>query len=276
MAKDGVGPVTNNMKEWDLIIDEIPLDGSWNMAVDEHLFRSVQEGTRTFLRFYMWERPTLSLGNSQKFENVVDREACRQQGIDVVRRITGGKLVLHHKELTYCLCSSDADTFTETLGGSYRMISEALVLGLKMMGIDATLAAATPSHYARDFSLCFSAPAQNEIEVNGKKLIGSAQKRKGLYFLQHGSIPIEDDESLLQKVSYFDKEKESIHMTSLQTVLNRKIHFNEAVKYLSQGFTEYFRINLKPRSLTESEKTAIEDLRQQKYGNLEWTIYKTE
>lgn len=264
------------MKEWDLIVDNTPLEGAWNMAVDEYLFRSVQECNRTFLRFYMWKRPTLSLGNSQKFENVVDRKACQKQGIDVVRRITGGKLVLHFKELTYCLCSSDADTFTETLGGSYRMISEALVLGLRKMGIDAALAAATPSHYARSHSLCFSAPAQNEIEVNGKKLIGSAQKRKGIYFLQHGSIPTEEDESLLHNVSYFDKEKESIHMTSLQTILNRKIHFNEAVKYLSQGFTEYFRINLKPRSLTESEKAAVEDIRQHKYGNPDWTIYKTE
>lgn len=264
------------MKEWDLIINEIPLEGAWNMAVDEYLFRSVQGGTHTLLRYYMWKRPTLSLGYSQKCENVVDREACEKHGIDVVRRITGGKLVLHFKELTYCLCSSDTDTFTDTLGGSYRMISEALVLGLKMMGIDASLAAATPSHYAKGNFLCFSAPAQNEIEVNGKKLIGSAQKRKGIYFLQHGSIPIEEDESLLGKVSFFDKKKERIHMTSLQTALNRKIYFNEAVKYLSRGFAEYFRINLKPRTLTDSEKATIEDIRQQKYGNPNWTVYKTE
>jgi lipoyl(octanoyl) transferase len=94
------------MKEWDLIVDNTPLEGAWNMAVDEYLFRSVQECNRTFLRFYMWKRPTLSLGNSQKFENVVDPEACQKLRIDVVRRITGGKLVLHFKELTYCLCSS--------------------------------------------------------------------------------------------------------------------------------------------------------------------------
>ena len=156
------------------------------------------------------------------------------------------------------------------------MISEALVLGLRKMGIHAALAAATPSHYARSHSLCFSAPAQNEIEVNGKKLIGSAQKRKGIYFLQHGSIPTEEDEFLLHNVTYFDKKKENIHMTSLQTVLNRKIHFNEAAKYLSQGFAEYFRINLKQRSLTENEKAAVEDIRKQKYGNPDWTIYKTE
>jgi len=264
------------MKEWDLIIDEIPLDGAWNMAVDEYLFCSVRERARTFLRFYMWKRPTLSLGYSQRFENMVAGDACQKYGIDVVRRITGGKLVLHYKELTYCLCSSDADTFTDTLGGSYRLISEALILGLRKMGINAALAAATPSHYARSFSLCFSAPAQNEIEVNGKKLIGSAQKRKGIYFLQHGSIPTEEDESLLSKVSIFDKNKESIRMTSLQNVLNRKVHFNEAVKNLSQGFSEYFRINLKPRSLTDSEKATIEDIRQQKYGNPEWTVNKEE
>jgi lipoyl(octanoyl) transferase len=264
------------MKKWDLLVDEIPLDGAWNMAVDEYLFRSVQESTRTFLRFYRWDRPTLSLGNSQKLENVLDWDACQKHGIDVVRRITGGKLVLHHRELTYCICSSDIDIFTDTLGGSYRMISEALVLGLRKMGIDAALAAATPSHYARSHSLCFSAPAQNEIEVDGKKLIGSAQKRKGDCFLQHGSIPTEEDESLLQEVSYFDKQKESIQMTSLQTLLKHEITFKEAVNGLSQGFCEYFRIKLNPRSLSGKEKAAIENIRQEKYGNSEWTINRIE
>ncbi|MBN2245974.1 MAG: lipoate--protein ligase family protein [Candidatus Aminicenantes bacterium] len=264
------------MKEWDLIIDEIPMEGAWNMAVDEYLFRSVQEGTRTFLRFYRWKRPTLSLGNSQKFENVLDKDACQKHGIDVVRRITGGKLVLHHRELTYCLCSSETDTFTDTLQGSYRMISEALVLGLKKMGIDAALTSATPSHYARRHSLCFSAPAQNEIEVDGKKIIGSAQKRKGDCFLQHGSIPTEEDESLLHEVSYFDKQKESIHMTSLQTLLKREINFEEGVDYLSRGFCEYFHIGLNPHSLGDSEKAVIEDIRHQKYGNSDWTVNRIE
>ena len=264
------------MKEWDLLVDNTPQEGAWNMAVDEYLFRSVQKCTYTVLRFYMWKRPTISLGYSQKFENMVDWDSYQKHGVGVVRRITGGKLVLHHQELTYCICSSDTDAFTDTLGGSYKLISEALIIGLNKMGINAVLAGSTPSHYARGNFLCFSSHAQNEIGVKGKKLIGSAQKRKGNYFLQHGSIPIREDEALLRKVSYSNNKMENIHITSLQTLLNREIHFNEAVKYLSQGISEYFRINLKPKSLTNSEKATIEDIRRQKYGNPDWTFNRTE
>jgi len=118
--------LTNKMKDWDLFVDDTPLDGAWNMAVDEYLFWSIQERSHTFLRFYMWKRPTISLGYYQKIENVINRESCKKYGVDLVRRITGGKLVLHYQEITYCLCSSNTHIFTDSLGGSYRLISEAL------------------------------------------------------------------------------------------------------------------------------------------------------
>ncbi|MGZ5440005.1 MAG: lipoate--protein ligase family protein, partial [Candidatus Aminicenantales bacterium] len=82
------------MKTWELIVEPEPLPGSWNMAVDEHLFRLAGESHRTYLRFYRWERPTASLGYSQDASRVVDVEFCRSHGIDIVRRMTGGKLVL--------------------------------------------------------------------------------------------------------------------------------------------------------------------------------------
>ncbi|HAR35323.1 MAG TPA: hypothetical protein DCR87_00160, partial [Acidobacteria bacterium] len=88
------------MPDWELIYDPQPLSGTWNMAVDEYLFRLARAGTRTFLRFYTWLRPTASLGCGQDINKVLNLEECQKRGVDVVRRVTGGKLVLHHLEVT--------------------------------------------------------------------------------------------------------------------------------------------------------------------------------
>ena len=100
------------IKDWHLIIDRTPQKGSWNMAVDDYLFQSLGEEALTYLRFYQWDKPTVSIGRSQKAEKVVNLDFCRRNGIDIVRRITGGKLVLHHKEVTYTVCSSDTEIFS--------------------------------------------------------------------------------------------------------------------------------------------------------------------
>ena len=124
-------------KTWFLLVDRTPKDGRWNMAVDEFLFRQVQQAPLTFLRFYAWDKPTVSLGFYQKTDQVLDLEVCRRQGVDVVRRMTGGKLVLHHEEVTYTVASSEADIFSTSLKESYRLVSEALILGLKRLGLEA-------------------------------------------------------------------------------------------------------------------------------------------
>jgi len=171
--------IKNSKQNWFLIIDKSPLPGSLNMAVDDYLFRNLDENPQTFVRFYRWERPTVSLGYSQRIHRVADIDFCQQNGIDIVRRMTGGKLVLHHKEVTYSICSSDSQTFPPTVGESYKLVSEALMRGLEKMGLKAYLADSPPDFYARGNLPCFSYPARNEIELMGKKIIGSAQKRIG-------------------------------------------------------------------------------------------------
>jgi lipoate-protein ligase A len=114
------------------------------MAVDEYLFQTLTEEPQTIVRFYAWKNPTVSLGYSQKASDVVDIDFCKKNGIDIVRRMTGGKLVLHHKEVTYSLASSDTEIFTATLADSYRLISEALMNGLEKMGLVSALANPAP------------------------------------------------------------------------------------------------------------------------------------
>ena len=242
------------------------------MAVDDYLFRSLGEEPATFLRFYRWSIPTISLGRSQKAEKVVDIDFCRRNGIDIVRRITGGKLVLHHKEVTYAVCSSDTDIFSRKLMDSYRLISEALNLGLQRMGIESHLAEETPSQYARGNLPCFAQPARDEIEMNGKKIIGSAQKRTGGKFLQHGSIPLENEEELLRSASLFSQKDSVVKMTSLSEALGKTVDFDWAVDHLVSGLTDFFKIRLKPKVFADPELDEIRKIREERYNNPAWTF----
>ncbi len=258
--------------DWNLLIDPVPTPGDWNMAVDEFLFRSLTDAPATFVRFYRWIRPTASLGFGQTTARVIDLEFCRSHGVDVVRRPTGGKLVLHHREITYAVMSSDTGAFTATLGGSYKLISQGLVQGLKRLGLTAALASETPRDYVKGIVPCFSQPAENEIEIDGRKIIGSAQKRIGNRFLQHGSIPLEGDEGLLAPVARWTDRAPRLRMTSLSEALGRAVGYEEAAEALAAGLAEAWGATLHPYSFRSGEPSAIETLRAAKYATEAWTL----
>lgn len=246
------------------------------MAVDEYLLYSLGKGPQTYLRFYQWEKPTVSLGYSQNINKVVDINYCYGNGVEIVRRITGGKLVLHHHEITYSVCSSDHKIFPPRLSDSYRLISQALINGLKKMGINSYLASDAPSSYVKGNLPCFSYPARNEIEIDGKKIVGSAQKRLGSRFIQHGSIPVEDNGDFLELVSSLKGGEGKVRMTSLSKVLDRKIGFEWAVEHLAEGFSEYFGINLKPKNFNSKEMKEILKIQKHRYENKDWTFFRKE
>lgn len=264
-------PNENNVKEWKLIVDKKPLSGSLNMAIDDFLFQFLSSEPQTYLRFYRWERPTVSLGYSQDIRKVVDVEYCRKQEIDIVRRMTGGKLVLHHKEVTYSFCSSDPETFTSTLADSYRLISQALMRGFEKMGLKSYLADAPPDSYVRGNLPCFSYPARNEIEVEGKKIVGSAQKRAGSKFIQHGSIPLEEDEGFLAPVSFLKRNDSKGRMISLSRALGKKVSFDWTVESLTSGISEFFKVSFTPKVFDAEEKEAILKIQKERYANKDWT-----
>jgi lipoate-protein ligase A len=260
------------MNTWHLIVEPAPLPGSWNMAVDERLYRLAEGSPRTFLRFYQWERPTASLGYSQAADKVVDRDFCAAHGIDIVRRMTGGKLVLHHREVTYSVASSDTTVFTETLRDSYRRISQALLGGLAILGVAARLAETSPPAYVKSTMPCFAFPARDEIEAGGRKIVGSAQKRTGDAFLQHGSIPLEKDEALLAAVSSPGETPESLGMTSLSEALGRPVDFDAAVGPLVQGFADLFGASFERYALSAGDLEAVRALQAAKYASDDWTF----
>src|SRR5437763_13152971 len=169
-----------------------PARGSLNMTAHEFLLDAVTAGTAPpTLRFDAWTPPCLSLGYFQPFD-VVDVDGCRALGVDVVRRPTGGRAILHDRELTYSVALPASVLGHD--GGvlpSYYRLSLALQDGLRRLGVPATLAPESAGRSAAHGPVCFDRPSAHEILLHGRKLVGSAQMRRGGGLLQHGSILIE-------------------------------------------------------------------------------------
>ncbi|MDD8014583.1 MAG: biotin/lipoate A/B protein ligase family protein [Acidobacteriota bacterium] len=261
-------------RSWKLLLDGRPLDGALNMAVDDYLFSRLPESSETYVRFYRWTRPTVSLGYYQDATKVVNLEACRLRGVGVVRRMTGGKLVLHDAEVTYSVASSDSGVFSTGLKESYRLISRALLAGLDKMGLHARLAESSPPSYAKGNLPCFSHPARDEVEIQGKKIIGSAQKRMGAKFIQHGSIPLRTDPALLKAVSRVGEREPEVSMTSLSEALGRPVDFEEAASRFAAGFSEFFGVRLESLTIEGEEWERVLRIRGEKYGLDTWTFRK--
>lgn len=196
--------MSNSPALWQLIIDGA-LDGSRNMAVDAALLEQVEQSSAplTIVRFYGWTRPTISLGRNQKIEAAVDGEYCKANGIDIVRRPTGGRAVLHDDELTYAVISNDSSCFGDTIYGNYKRVSEALCIGYRALGVPAVLAPETrgANRAGGADPPCFVSPSRYELMAGGRKIAGSAQRRVRRSFLQHGSMPITCDRQTLARAT---------------------------------------------------------------------------
>ncbi|MDT8367996.1 MAG: hypothetical protein RQ745_02225 [Longimicrobiales bacterium] len=188
---------------WTILRDGA-LPGVANMARDAALARLVSVGVAradppaAFLRFYAWARPTLSFGRNEPARARFDPGALAEAGVDAVRRSTGGRVVLHDREVTYAVVVP-----ARALGGpreTYRRIHAALARGLAAMGAEIALAEDAPA--ARpDAGPCFDLPAGGEVTARGRKLVGSAQARIGGALLQHGSILLADDQGRIAELA---------------------------------------------------------------------------
>ncbi len=169
------------------------------MARDEYLFNRCHEKKMGFFRLYSWDVPSFSFGVSQKITKAVDTGFIENNQCAYVRRITGGKTVLHNDEITYAVVSSEDIFYKDNdLYRSYMLISKVLAQAFNAIGLDAYLSTGTHDHLslAKSSNPCFSFPTPNELEIGGKKIVGSAQKRNGNALLQHGSIPLSMDYEL--------------------------------------------------------------------------------
>lgn len=170
-----------------LVIDDGPGDGARNMERDRALLAAHRPGQDPVLRIYRWQPPALSIGYNQA-ESAFDDEAVAAAGLDIVRRPTGGRAILHADELTYAVVgTSPGPVFGATLHETYMTINGFLVDFLRGQGAEVEISEGESRAEATG-AVCFKSAGRHEIAVAGRKLVGSAQRRSGDCFLQHGSI----------------------------------------------------------------------------------------
>ena len=258
------------------------LDGATNMAIDEAISRAVQAGVvLPTLRFFGWLPACLSLGQAQPGADV-DREACRADGVDVVRRPTGGRAILHTDELTYSVIAPDSEPrVAGTIVESYKRLSDGLLNGLMSMGVptrqverpDPTNRWGFHDHDRDQGPVCFEVPSNYEIVFGGKKLVGSAQMRKAGVVLQHGTLPLHGDIARISRylVSRPDPDRVRQRATTVEAAIGRVIDFEAAVHFMAEGFSRALNLDLRLSELTDQELARMEELRREKYAADSWT-----
>jgi lipoate-protein ligase A len=246
--------------------------GAWNMACDAALLATAErEGMAPTLRFFGWDPPAVSLGHNQPDPSAAEAAMLRARGVDWVRRPTGGRAVYHAgpgAELTYSLVAPIA---APGLGGgltdAYRRIHEAIAAGLERLGASVEFAPRRPRRDPREPTgsirptsrrACFAATVPWEIEVEGRKLVGSAQRRCRRALLQHGSIPLAGDQALLNET--WPGSLEPGRTTTVSSAVGRAVAFGEVATILAESFANSLTVELELGRISNAELRAIDAL----------------
>jgi lipoate-protein ligase A len=227
--------------------------GQYNMDFDIQLAKC-NSSDEVFFRLYRWNPYCISLGFNQDF-NSVNIDKASSDNINVVKRPTGGRAILHSEELTYSLIYPLANDVS--LRKLYGEINKALREGLilydeRLFGIE--LESVQPdlrNFYKETLSeICFSVSAKSEMNFSGKKLVGSAQRKIGKTVLQHGSILCGDYHANIIDYLYLSSEEYSnaktkmlSNTTELGKILHGKVDYDKLANCLVNGFEKYFNIN---------------------------------
>lgn len=254
---------------WRLILDP-PHDGPTNMAIDEVLALACARGwSPPSLRLYRWAVPTVSLGYNQFIQNEVDLTTCGQRGIPLVRRPTGGWALLHDQELTYSLALPTSAGSRSVLQ-DYRWIGNCLLLALRKLGVVATMSRGARTR-SQGGGVCFISPSRHELAVDGRKLVGSAQRRFNYAFLQQGSLLMDIDYPTW--IALFPQTKElEARATALRFVLRISPPWEEVARAIRAGFEEGAGVHMDQGELTPREWKAARGLVQKRYRTTDWTF----
>ena len=266
--------------QWRLIVNG-EADGASNMAIDEAILGAVSEGLAPpTLRLYAWSPPCISLGRNQPLSHV-DLEACRAAGVDVVRRPTGGRAILHTDELTYSVALSVVDPRAAAgVTEGYRRLSEGLLTGLRRLGVGAVPAESGGPREGEgeSGSACFEVPSHHEITAGGRKLVGSAQWRARGGVLQHGSLPLEGGIGrIVDYLAVPGEEREGLRRAvqargcTLEQVLGRRVLFEQAARAVAEGFASALNLALVKADITAHECARAAELRAERYASPAWT-----
>ncbi len=251
------------------------LDGPTNMAVDEATLRHIEPG-QVVLRTYTWNPGCLSIGCFQRYSDVNIRE-LESRGFDLVRRSTGGRAVLHDKELTYSIVvKAPHPILSKSVLESYYYLCDGIIGMLNSIGIQSEIkrnedrSMSTPS--------CFTAPTFGDIETDGRKIVGSAQMRNELGLLQHGSIinslsrvdvfaVLSDSMSKVGRLVKLSEKK----MTSIEEVSEEPQTISVLSSELLKSFKKTFNIESENFEPDDGFWDTVKGLKNNKYAKRQWT-----
>ena len=212
------------------------LSGEENMQKDFAIFEKAccEKSKEPVLRFYGWLPACVSLGRNQS-EDTINKKYCFDNGIDIVRRITGGRSLLHQDELTYSFVCSVDFIGNENIQKSYEIISGALLDGLKVLGIEADFGHKKPD---TKYNYCMLLSTGADLNFQNKKLVGSAQYRANGYILQHGSILYTINQNHIKNIF---NEEIGEKLITLSEILP-EIKTEEIIFALKSGFEKKFNV----------------------------------
>jgi len=274
------------MEQWRYIVKEA-MSPAMNMAVDEAILQLHSQGkVPPTVRFYTWNPATLSIGYFQKAIKEINMDAVRENGLGFVRRATGGRAVLHDKELTYSvIVSEEHPRMPSSVTEAYKIISMGLLHGFQNLGLKAEMVSLASEEEKEKYSspgssACFDSPSWYELVVEGKKVAGSAQTRQKGVILQHGSILLDMDVELLFSLLNFPSERVRQRMidsfrqkaVTINEVSPRSISLREAIDAFGRGFASGLEVELVPSQLTEEERALAEELARTRYSTEEWNL----
>jgi lipoyl(octanoyl) transferase len=261
-----------------------------NMAIDEAVLTAhSEEKSPPTVRFYGWNPATLSIGYFQKAQEV-DLEAVESEGIGFVRRPTGGRAVLHDRELTYSIIVSETyPGIPRNVTDAYRVLSEGLLQGFRGLGLNAEMVQLASEEEKEKYasagsSACFDSPSWYELVVEGRKIAGSAQVRQKDVVLQHGSILLDMDTDQLFRLLKFSSEKvaermklsfskKAVAINDLLRAQNKpQVSLHEVEEAFRRGIAEGLGVELEDGELTAYEQELTRQLVQEKYGTENWNF----
>lgn len=255
-------------------------DAATNMAIDEALLNwHSEDKIPPIIRFYGWERPSLTIGQFQNEQKTIDFEGVKKHGCDFVRRLTGGSAVLHDHEVTYSIIVSEQHPkIPHTINEAYYVLADGLLKAYKSLGIEAELAPSQQKPRDDRSAVCFETPAIYEILASGKKLSGNAQTRRKGVLLQHGSLPISHHTTMLFDLFNFSSVRLRNHQekqfarksTSIEEQAKAVSDYQELVLVFLEGFKESLHIETEPFILSGALWEDVVHLRDTKYATKTW------
>ncbi len=286
MRTGSQGVRTREGQRW-RFVDTGPGDPYFNMALDEAIARLTgRDRVPPTVRIYGWEPAAVSIGYAQHARQVIDLARCARQGIPVVRRLTGGRAVLHHREVTYSVIAGRRQWGpSASVTAIYRHIGLALVAAFQALGVDAQLSRPPADRTAArrrpgDAHPCFSSAGRYEVMARGRKLVGSAQRWLENAVLQHGSILLGREHSrlaeLLPGAGETAGRRAALRLAektiSLTDLLSRPVSYEEVSQALRSGFQDLFKGRLDPGRISLEERRLARKLVTERYGRPEWTL----